>query len=125
MNPLRSTGSRHAARASCKSLIFPLKNCASVSTDKHAGAMLGSVAARDRRRFEMRAQHAFAGTGFLDLGNHRRLPAATFAAQAADEIARRRRGSGLCLHHGRRFGRFARATSSALTASMRCRMSAM
>src|SRR5262245_56982134 len=41
------------------------------------------VAARDRRRVEIGAQHAARGAGALDLGDHRRL----LGAQRTDEVA--------------------------------------
>src|SRR2546426_891625 len=82
---LRSTGSEHASRAATRWAMSPWKDLR-ISEHRQASRASAFVAARDRRRVEIGAQHAARRARLLDLGDDRGPP----CAQRGHEIARRR-----------------------------------
>ena len=60
-----------------------------IGEHRQAGRPAGFVTARDLRRAEVGADHALAGRGLLDLGDHRRAASGDLRAQGGLEAARR------------------------------------
>ena len=82
MNSLRSAGSEQAAARGDQVVRAPLEERA-VGEHRQAGRAGPLVARRDGRRIEIRAQHALARAGLLDLGDHRRLAGRDLRAERA------------------------------------------